>query len=98
MFQLAVDTEEKMVYNEPRDWMLNPKQYLGNAFIKAGKLTNAKNILLKDLQNNNENGWALFGLWQVAVAEQQTAEASKLHLRFKKAFEKSEVKLYGPVF
>lgn len=98
LFQLAVDTEEKMVYNEPRDWMLNPKQYLGNAFIKAGKLTNAKNILLKDLQNNNENGWALFGLWQVAVAEQQTAEASKLHLRFKKAFEKSEVKLYGPVF
>lgn len=97
-FRLAVDAEENMVYNEPRDWMLNPKQYLGNAYIKAGKLTDAKNTLLKDLQNNNENGWALFGLWQVATAEKKTAEAAKLLLRYKKAFKKADKKLYGPVF
>ncbi|OSZ77866.1 hypothetical protein CAP36_16050 [Chitinophagaceae bacterium IBVUCB2] len=97
-FQIAVDAEEKMVYNEPRDWMLNPKQYLGNAYIKAGKFADAKNILQKDLQNNNENGWALFGLWQAATAEKKTTEATKLLVRFKKAFEKSDIKLYGPVF
>ena len=94
----AVAEEENMVYNEPRDWLLNPKQYLANALIKAGKLEEAKTLLKKDLLNNNENGWALFGLWQVATAQKKTAEASKLLMRFKKSFDKSDIKLYGPVF
>ena len=62
LFKKAVTVEENMVYDEPRDWMLNPKHYLGNAFIKAGQFDDAIKILQKDLQNNNENGWALFGI------------------------------------
>ncbi|HEV7781227.1 MAG TPA: hypothetical protein VGO58_08165 [Chitinophagaceae bacterium] len=97
-FRIAVDTESKMVYNEPRDWMLNPRHYLGNAYIKAGRLMEAKETLQKDLLNNNENGWALFGLWQALTAEKKTAEAAKVLVRFHKAFDKSDIKLYGPVF
>ena len=97
-FQKAVTKEENMIYDEPRDWLLNPKHYLGNAYIKADRLTEAKNILQKDLLNNNENGWALFGLWQVLNAEKKKVEADKMLLRFRKAFEKSDIKLYGPVF
>ncbi len=44
-FVKAVVTEENMVYNEPRDWMLNPKHYLGNALLKAGRTKEAKEIL-----------------------------------------------------
>lgn len=98
LFRMAVDTEMKMVYNEPRDWMLNPTHYLGNAYIKAGKFSDAKNILLKDLQVNSENGWALFGLFQVASKEKKTDEANKWLQQFRKAFQQSERKLYGPVF
>ncbi len=97
-FEEAVMTEEKMVYNEPRDWMLNPKHYLGNAFIKAGKLPDAKKTFEKDLKNNNENGWALFGLWQVLKAEKKNAEAAKMLERFNKSFAKTDIKLTGPVF
>ncbi len=97
-FGLAVNTEESMVYSEPRDWMLNPKHYLGNAYIKAGKWKEAKEVLEKDLLNNKENGWALFGLWQVLTAEKKTAEAAKMLARFRKAFDRSDIKLYGPVF
>jgi tetratricopeptide (TPR) repeat protein len=97
-FLLAVDAEENMVYNEPRDWMLNPKHYLGNAFIKAGKFDEAIKVLQKDLLNNNENGWALFGFWQALKAKKKTAEADKMLMRFKKAFYKADIKLYGPVF
>ena len=97
-FQKAVTTEENMVYDEPRDWLLNPKHYLGDAYIKAGRLTEAKNILQKDLQNNSENGWALFGLWQILNTENKNTEAAKMMTRYKKAFDKSDVKLYGPVF
>ena len=97
-FQKAVNKDEKMVYNEPRDWLLNPKHYLGDAYIKANRLTEAKNILQKDLLNNNENGWALFGLWQVLTAEKKKSEANKMLVRFRKAFDKADIKLYGPVF
>jgi tetratricopeptide (TPR) repeat protein len=97
-FEEAAVTEETMVYNEPRDWMLNPKHYLGNSYLKAGRTKDAKEILQKDLLNNNENGWALFGVWQALVKEKRTAEANKVLQRFRKAFEKADVKLYGPVF
>jgi tetratricopeptide (TPR) repeat protein len=97
-FQFAVHAEENMVYNEPRDWMLNPKHYLGDAFIKAGKFDEAIKVLQKDLLNNNENGWALFGMWQALTAKKKTVEADKMLLRFRKAFDKADVKLYGPVF
>lgn len=97
-FEEAVLTEENMVYNEPRDWLLNPKHYLGDAFIKAGRLKDAKEILLKDLENNMENGWALFGLWQLLIKEKNITEANNMIVRFRKSFERSDIKLYGPVF
>ena len=95
---MAVNAEENMVYNEPRDWILNPKHYLGNAYIKAGRFDDAIKILQKDLLNNNENGWALFGIWQALTAKKKTAEADKMLMRFRKAFNKADIKLYGPVF
>jgi len=97
-FEEAVVTEENMVYNEPRDWLLNPKHYLANAYLKTGRTKDAKETLQKDLLNNHENGWALFGTWQALTAEKKNAEANKMLLRFRKAFDKSDVKLYGPVF
>lgn len=97
-FEEAYVTEENMVYNEPRDWLLNPKQYLGNALLKAGRPADARQIFEKDLENNHENGWALFGIWQSLMAQKKTAEAAKVLTRFKKAFSQADVKLYGAVF
>lgn len=54
--------------------------------------------LQKDLLNNNENGWALFGIWQILTAQKKTAEAAKMLARFRNAFDKADIKLYGPVF
>lgn len=98
VFQKAVTLEENMIYNEPRDWLLNPKHYLGNAFIKAGRYEEAIKVLQQDLLINNENGWALFGIWQALTAQKKTTTASKVLTRFRKAFDKSDIKLYGPVF
>jgi tetratricopeptide (TPR) repeat protein len=97
-FEEAVVTEEGMVYDEPRDWLLNPKHYLANAYLVAGRPQAAREILEKDLQNNRENGWALFGVWQALVKKKKSAEASRVLARFRKAFAKADIKLYGPVF
>ncbi len=97
-FQQAVIAEENMVYNEPRDWLLNPKHYMGNAYIKAGRFDDAIKILEKDLLNNKENGWALFGIWQALAAQKKTTAANKALVRFRKAFDKADVKIYGSIF
>ena len=97
-FSKAVAAEENMVYNEPRDWMLNPKHYLGNAYIKAGRFDDAIKILRNDLQNNSENGWALFGSWQALMAQKKNTEAAKMLVKYNTAFSKADIKLSGPVF
>lgn len=96
-YKKAVATEDDIVYNEPRDWMLNPKHYLGNALLKAEKFDEAKDIFEKDLRINNENGWALFGLYQVFMSQGRKNDAEKMLARFKKAFTKADIQLYGPV-
>jgi tetratricopeptide (TPR) repeat protein len=97
-FKMADSIETHMVYNEPRDWLLNPKHYLGNALLKSGRWKEAGEVFLKDLRNNNENGWALYGLYQSFTGQKKKAEADKALARYKKAFDKADIKLSGPVF
>lgn len=97
-YSIAVTTEENMIYDEPRDWLLNPKHYLGNAYLKAEKFNEAKAVFQNDLSNNNENGWALFGLYQALMGEMKKNEAERVLARFKKAFASSGIQLYGSVF
>jgi tetratricopeptide (TPR) repeat protein len=61
-FQQAVIAEDKLIYTEPRDWLLPARQYLGNALIKAGKYKDAVAVFNKDLEINPNNGWSLTGL------------------------------------
>ena len=97
-FDKAVTTEEHMVYTEPRDWLLNPKHYLGNAYLKAGKYLNAEKVFRKDLLNNSENGWALYGIYQALLAQNKNAAATAMLARFNKAFAKTDVKLTAAIF
>ena len=68
-FTQAVKGEDKLIYTEPRDWLLPARQYLGAALIKAGNYKEAVDIFKKDLQINPNNGWSLSGLqtcyWQM---------------------------------
>ncbi len=96
-FKSAVATEEQMVYNEPRDWLLNPKHYLGNAYLKANEYKQAEAVLLADLKNNNKNVWAMAGLLTAYKAQHKTKEAAALELQLKVANKKTDVKITGPV-
>lgn len=61
-FKQAVIDEDKLIYNEPRDWLLPARQYLGAALIKARLYKEAVVVFTKDLQINPNNGWSLTGL------------------------------------
>jgi tetratricopeptide (TPR) repeat protein len=97
-FEQAVATEENMVYTEPRDWLLNPKPYLGNAYLEAGNYKAAEAIFRKDLLVNNENGWALYGLYKALLGQKKNAEAGAMLERYQKAFSQADVKLTAAVF
>jgi predicted Zn-dependent protease len=96
-FKMAATTEENMVYNEPRDWLLNPKHYYGDALLKAKKGKEAQTVFEKDLRNNAENGWALIGLYQSLLLQHKTKEAGSVKLRFEKAFSQADVKISSSV-
>ena len=97
-FELAVSVEENMVYNEPRDWLINPKPYLGNTLLKMGKTSQAKEVFEKDLLTNKENGWSLYGIYQALSVEKRKTESLKMLARFKKAFALSDSRLVAAVY
>jgi tetratricopeptide (TPR) repeat protein len=96
-FKQADSIEVNMVYNEPRDWLLNPKHYLGNALLTAGKWKEAEQIFLQDLRYNHENGWALYGLYQSLAKQKKKAVADKVLARFSAAFAKADIKITSSV-
>ena len=97
-YKKADSIEVTMIYNEPRDWLLNPKHYLGNAYLRKGDGANAEKVFRKDLLNNNENGWALYGLYKALLLQKKTTDASKVLARYKAAFSKADIKIASPVY
>ena len=97
-YKKADSIELNMVYNEPRDWLLSPKHFLGNAYLKKSLWKEAENTFRQDLAYNNENGWALYGLYKALLPQKKSAEAAKVFARFKKAFSKADIKLDAPVY
>ncbi|OOQ59350.1 tetratricopeptide repeat protein [Mucilaginibacter pedocola] len=96
LLQQAVVAEDHIIYNEPRDWPLPARQYLGNALLKAGRKAQAITVLNKDLTINPDNGWALTGL-QFAYAG-NTFKLQKLNKQLAKAWKIKDTKIERPVF
>lgn len=97
-YSAAAYIDYEMVYNEPRDWLLNPLQYLGAAYLADKDWFNAEKNFQEDLKQNNENGWALYGLYQCYVKAKKTADASKAMTRYKTAFAKADIKIKSAVY
>ena len=97
-FTEAVNVEQKMIYNEPRDWLLNPKHWLGKAYLFANDGSNAEKTFKADLQTNNDNGWALYGLNKALMIQKKYNEAAPVLTRYKKAFSKADINILSPFY
>ena len=60
----AAIAEDALAYNEPADWPLPVRPYLGAALLEAGDAGAAAEVFAQDLQTYPHNGWSLFGLAQ----------------------------------
>ncbi len=68
----AAAAEDTLAYNEPADWPLPVRPYLGAALLEAGDAKGAAEAFGQDLETYPENGWSLFGL---AQAQQKLGQA-----------------------
>jgi hypothetical protein len=94
----AAAAEDGLRYNEPSDWPLPVRHYLGAALLSAGQAEAAEAVYREELRRNPENGWSLFGLAAALEARGQQSEAAAVAARFRKAWSRSDVVLTGSRF
>jgi hypothetical protein len=92
-FKSAIEMEERLLYSEPPDWMLPPRQYLGEALLAAGQATEAEAVYREDLKRHRNNGWSLFGLEQALRKQGRGQDADQAKTQFAIAWARSDVVL-----
>jgi tetratricopeptide (TPR) repeat protein len=83
----AVAAEDRLNYNEPADWPLPTRWYLGAALLEAGDAAGAESAYLQDLKTYPENGWSLFGLAQAQRKLGRGADARATERRLAQAWQ-----------
>ena len=66
---------------------------LGGILLEAGKCAEAEKIFKEDLKEIPENGWALYGLYEALLKQNNRSEAAEIERRFKEAWKYSDVDL-----
>ncbi|MGH8252702.1 MAG: hypothetical protein ACRES2_01595 [Steroidobacteraceae bacterium] len=94
----AVAAEDRLAYNEPRDWFFPVRQLLGAALLEAGKNVEAEQVYREDLRRNPGNGWTLYGLGASLKAQGREAAAADMARRFDVAWRQADIVLTSPAF
>jgi tetratricopeptide (TPR) repeat protein len=63
-FQLAADTQEALIYDEPEPLPFSARHWLGAALLEAKKFSEADAVYRAELTHHPHNGWSLLGLQQ----------------------------------
>lgn len=98
LLERAVRLEDSLVYTEPSEFHYPPRHTLGAVLLDAGRPAEAETVYWEDLRRNQDNGWALFGLMQALRAQNKTADASLIEVRFTKAWARADVTLAASRF
>ncbi|MEJ0034370.1 MAG: tetratricopeptide repeat protein [Bacteroidota bacterium] len=94
----AVEAEDNLRYNEPQDWRLPARHFLGAALFEAGRYDEAQKIYEQDLVNNPENGWSLRGLANCQQKTGKTADAAHTVKRLERAWNKADITITSSRF
>jgi len=97
LFQKAVDMEDGMIYNEPKDWLMPARQFLGNVQLKAGRYKDAEKTFRDDLAANAQNGWSYTGLATALEKQGKQKDAAATQALARKAFARSDTKITSAV-
>ncbi|HJU54982.1 MAG TPA: alpha/beta fold hydrolase, partial [Pyrinomonadaceae bacterium] len=89
----AVAAEDAVSYNEPPDWDLPVREWLGGALIAAGDSREAEQVFRAELKKHPRNGRALFGLAESLKRQGKEVDARAAEREFEKAWAQADTKL-----
>ena len=89
----AVVAEDALNYDEPADWPLPTRWYLGAALLEAGDARGAAEAYRQDLKTYPNNGWSLFGLAQAQRKLGDMAGAADSERHYKLAWQWADAPL-----
>jgi len=89
----AAAAEDRIAYNEPPDWPLPVRPYLGAALLDAGQPEQAAAVYAEDLAKYPDNGWSLHGLAKAQRALKQADAAADSERRYAAAWQWADVEL-----
>lgn len=96
--QKAVTAEDNLIYNEPRDWPLPARQFLGDVLLQTKAYSQAADVFNKELVINPKNGWSLTGLLLAYKGLGKKEDVRKTTVRLKEAFALKDSQIERPVF
>lgn len=89
----AAASEDVVNYNEPPDWDLPVREWLGRALLINGEYAEAEKIYRDELAKHPRNGRALFGLAEALNKQGKMSSAQLVRREFEKSWEKADTKL-----
>ncbi len=92
----AVAAEDRISYDEPRDWFTPTRQSLGAALLRSGQPREAEAAFREDLMQNPGNGWALHGLRAALEAQGRHAEAAGVARELEAAWRHADIAVTAP--
>jgi len=90
-FKQAVIAEDALNYNEPPDWDLPTREWLGQFHLDNKKFAEAETVYRAELVKHPKNARALFGLMQALKAQNKDTRA--VQKDFQKAWADADTKL-----
>ena len=98
LLRQAVLAEDRIAYDEPKNWFFPVRHLLGAALLRAGDSREAGRIYREDLKQNPANGWSLYGLVAALRAEGKAFEAAATERAFNAAWAHADVTLTASAF
>jgi len=87
----AVQREDKLIYDEPPDWIQPVRHTLGAVLMRVGHPAEAEAVYREDLTIFPENGWSLMGLRDSLAEQGKGKEAAAIGKRFDEQWAKADV-------
>jgi tetratricopeptide (TPR) repeat protein len=94
----AVAAEDRLAYDEPKNWFFPARHLLGAALLKQGEASEAEGVYREDLRQNPANGWSLYGLSVALKTQRKAKEATQVAKQFAESWRYSDITLVASAF
>lgn len=89
----AAEAEDAVGYNEPPDWDLPVREWLGAALLGGGENSAAEAVFRAEIAKHPRNGRALFGLLHSLKRQGKDSSAALVEREFERAWAQADTKL-----